>query len=54
VHHRAGHGDPGSIRLQRDLQIIDPALKKTLDAAGRNLRDMNTAVVAVLPIYARF
>jgi porin len=29
-----------------DLQVIDPALKKTLDASARNLRDVNTAVVA--------
>ena len=43
-----------ALNASLDLQIIDPALKKTLDASGRNLRDMNTAVVAGLRIYARF
>src|SRR5262245_11854360 len=36
-----------------DLQIINPALKKTLDSAGQ-LKDVNTAVVAGLRLYARF
>ena len=36
-----------------DLQIINPALKKTLDSAGQ-LRDVNTAVVAGPRLYARF
>jgi len=36
-----------------DLQIIDQALKKTLDSSGR-LRDMDTAVVAGLRLYVRF
>jgi len=36
-----------------DLQIIDPALKKTLDSSDR-LKDNNTAVVAGLRIYMRF
>jgi hypothetical protein len=43
-----------ALNASLDLQIIDPALKKTLDASGRNLRDLNTAVVAGLRIYARF
>jgi porin len=43
-----------ALNASLDLQIIDPALKKTLDASGRNLRDMNTAVVAGLRVYARF
>jgi len=37
-----------------DLQIIDQALKRTLDASGHGLRDMNTAVVLGLRIYSRF
>ena len=36
-----------------DLQIIEPGLKKTLDSAGR-LKDVSTAVVGGLRIYARF
>ncbi len=36
-----------------DLQIIDQALNKTLDSAGR-LTDVGTAVVAGLRLYARF
>jgi len=36
-----------------DLQIINPALKKTLDGSGQ-LKDVNTAVVAGLRLYARF
>jgi len=36
-----------------DLQIVDPALKKTLDASG-TLRDVNTAVIVGLRLYARF
>lgn len=36
-----------------DLQIIDPALKKTLDSSG-GLKDNNTAVVGGLRIYSRF
>ena len=35
------------------MQIINPALKKTLDSAGQ-LKDVNTAVVAGLRLYARF
>jgi len=36
-----------------DLQIINPALQKTLDSSGQ-LKDVNTAVVAGLRLYARF
>src|SRR5262249_61931966 len=35
-----------------DLQIVEQALAKTLE--GAQLRDMNTAVVLVLRLYARF
>ena len=35
-----------------DLQIISPALKKTLGSA-RQLEDVNTSVVAGLRLYAR-
>jgi porin len=37
-----------------DLQIIEQALERTLDASGRGLRDMNTAVVLGLRVYSRF
>ena len=37
-----------------DLQIIDQALERTLDASGSRLRDVNTAVVLGLRIYSRF
>jgi len=36
-----------------DLQIIDPALKKTLDPSGQ-LKNVNTAFLAGLRLYARF
>ena len=36
-----------------DLQIVDPALKKTLSPSGQ-LKDLNTAVVAGLRLYVRF
>jgi porin len=36
-----------------DLQIVNPGLKKTLDASG-TLRDVNTAVVPGLRLYVRF
>ena len=37
-----------------DLQIIDQALERTLNGSGNQLRDMNTAVVLGLRVYARF
>ena len=37
-----------------DLQIIDQALEKRLDASSNALRDMHTAVVLGLRVYARF
>jgi porin len=37
-----------------DLQIIDQALERTLDASGNQLRDLRTAVVLGLRAYARF
>src|SRR5215813_689436 len=37
-----------------DLQIIDQALARTLDASTSRLTDMNTAVVLGLRLYARF
>ena len=36
-----------------DLQIVNPGLKKTLDASG-TLREVNTAVVPGLRLYVRF
>ena len=36
------------------LQIIDQALERTLNASGNGLRDMHTAVVLGLRLYARF
>ena len=37
-----------------DLQIIDQALERTLNGSGSQIRDMNTAVVLGLRVYARF
>src|SRR5262245_26803234 len=37
-----------------DLQIIDQALERTLNASGAQLRDLNTAVVLGLRVYSRF
>jgi porin len=37
-----------------DLQIIDQALERTLDASGSRLRDMHTAAVLGLRVYSRF
>jgi len=37
-----------------DLQIIEQALARTLNASGSGLRDMNTAVVLGLRVYSRF
>ena len=37
-----------------DLQIIDQALERRLNASGSQIRDMNTAVVLGLRVYARF
>jgi len=37
-----------------DLEIISPALKKTLDTAGQELKNVNTSLVAGLRLSARF
>jgi porin len=37
-----------------DLQIIDQALARRPDASGAQLRDLDTAVVLGLRVYARF
>jgi porin len=37
-----------------NLQIIDQALARTLDASGTQLRDLGTAVIVGLRVYARF
>jgi porin len=37
-----------------DLQIIDQALERTLNASGSQLQDLNTAVVLGLRVYSRF
>ena len=42
------------LNVTADLQIIAPALKKTLDSSGNNLKDVDTAVVAGLRLYVRF
>jgi porin len=41
------------LNVTANLQIINPGLKKTLGSDGR-LRDVDTAVVAGLRLYARF
>jgi porin len=43
-----------AINATLDLQIVDPALRKTLNKAGDSLENVNTAVIAGLRIYARF
>ena len=43
----------GWLNATLDLQIINPALNKTLDSSGQ-LQDMNTAVVLGLRVYTRF
>jgi porin len=42
------------INVALDLQIIDQALARTLDASVAQLRDLDTAVVVGLRVYARF
>jgi porin len=37
-----------------DLQIINPALQKTIDPAGQRLQDVGTSLLAGLRLYARF
>jgi hypothetical protein len=37
-----------------DLQVIDPALKKTFDPSLRQLKDVNTSVVVGGRLYMRF
>jgi porin len=37
-----------------DLQVIDQALERQLNASGAQLQDLNTAVVLGLRVYARF
>jgi porin len=37
-----------------DLQIIDPALKRTLDSSNQRLKNMDTSVVGGLRLYSRF
>jgi porin len=43
-----------AVSMTLDLQIIDPALKKQLNSAGKRLEDTNTAVVSGIRLYARF
>jgi porin len=37
-----------------DLQIIDQAFERKLNASGSQIRDLNTAVVLGLRVYSRF
>jgi len=37
-----------------DLQIINPALKKTINSSGTGLKDVETAVVGGIRLYVRF
>jgi carbohydrate-selective porin OprB len=37
-----------------DLQIVNPALKKRINAAGTGLSDVETALVGGLRLYVRF
>ena len=42
------------LNMTADLQVIDPAIKKTLNSSTNRLEDVNTAVVAGLRLYMRF
>jgi len=42
------------LRMSLDLQIVNPALKKTLDSSGTALKNVDTAVVGGLRMYIRF
>jgi porin len=37
-----------------DLQMVSPALKKTISSSGTGLRDVETAVIGGLRLYVRF
>ena len=41
-------------RSDSDLQIINPALKKTINSSGTGLKDVETAVVGGIRLYVRF
>jgi porin len=42
------------LRMSLDLQIVNPALKKTLDSSGTALKNIDTAVVGGVRMYVRF
>jgi porin len=42
------------LRMSLDLQIINPALQKTLNSSGTALRNVDTAVVGGVRMYVRF
>ena len=42
------------LRMSLDLQIVDPALKKTLNSSGTALTNVDTAVVGGVRMYIRF
>jgi porin len=44
----------GWLNATLDLQIVEPGLKKVLDSSSGRLKDVDTAVVVGLRLYARF
>jgi hypothetical protein len=44
----------GWLSATADLQVIDSALKKSLDSSGMNLVNINTAVIAGVRLRVRF
>jgi hypothetical protein len=40
--------------MSLDLQIINPALKKTLNSSGTALKNVDTSVVGGVRMYIRF
>jgi porin len=44
----------GWLSATADLQVIDPALKKSLDSSAANLMNVNTAVIAGIRLRMRF
>jgi carbohydrate-selective porin OprB len=42
------------LRMSLDLQVVNPALKKTLNSSGTGLKNVDTAVVGGVRMYIRF
>jgi hypothetical protein len=42
------------LRMSLDLQVVNPALQKTLSSDGNSLKGVDTAVVGGVRMYIRF